>query len=224
MTTPTVPPQQAQPQQQDAPSDTALIAAIIAAFLAAHTVSAIVSRLRKPFARSGISASAMKAGVAVVLAMPEQPAEGIGPATMWTVRVNTLRRAAFTLASVRRIQKAADDARAQGEPVIDAIRAAVQTERRYFTQHVHASQKRIAATSAVDGMAAIHGNLLGWRTVVDEATTPGCLAADGKSFRVDDPPVVEGQPNFPGTVHPRCRCRPMPPRPGAPVMPGAGGR
>src|SRR5581483_10943633 len=166
-------------------SDDALIVAIIAAFLAAHTVPAIVSRLRKPFARAGIRSAALTAGVAVVLNMPQQPMEGTGPATRWAVRTNTLRRAAFTLASVRRIQQAADDAKAQGSPVIDAITKAVQAERRFFGQHVAASQNRLIATSAVDGFASVHGNLLGWRTVRDKNVTPGCLAADGKNWRVD---------------------------------------
>jgi hypothetical protein len=224
MTTPTVPPQQAQPQQQDAPSDTALIAAIIAAFLAAHTVSAIVARLRSQFARAGIGTTALKVTVTLVLSMPQQPMEGTGPATRWAVGQNTLRRAAFTLASVRRIQAAADDARAHGQPVIDAIQTAVARERTYFKQHVAASQKRVAATSAVDGMASLHGNLLGWRTVRDKNVTAGCLSANGKNWRVDDPPIVEGQPSFPGTVHALCRCRPTPPRRGAPVMPGAAAR
>lgn len=222
---PSAPPQQAQPQpQQPPPSDDALIAAIIAAFLALHTTHAIVSRLRKPFARAGIGSSALKAAVAIVLAMPEQPLEGTGPATRFAVRTNTLRRASFVLAAVRRLQKAADDARAQGEPAIAALMQQVQAERRFFAQHVAASQHRLAATSAVDGMAGTYGNLLGWRTVRDKNVTPGCLAADGKSWRVDDPPIIEGHPSFPGTVHALCRCRPTAPRPGAEIMPGAGGR
>lgn len=224
MASTTAPPQTAQPQQQDTPSDTALIAAIIAAFLAFHTASAIVSRLRKPFKRAGIGPSALKAGVAVVLSMPEQPLEGIGPATMWAVRVNTLRRAAFTLASVRRIQRAADDAKAQGEPVIDAIRAQIAKEKAWFAAHVNASQNRMAAGSRVDGMADAHGNLLGWNAIKDGRCSPGCRAASGKNFHADDPPMIEGSPSLPGAVHPACRCFPSAPRPGAPVMPGAGGR
>jgi hypothetical protein len=222
MATTTAPPSQ-QPQQQK-PTDDALIAAIIAAFLAGHTIAAIVSRLRKPFARAGIGTTALKAGVAVVLSMPEQPVEGIGPATMWSVRTNTLRRSAFTLASVRRIQKAADDAKAQGGPVIDAIMAQVAKEKAWFSSHVSASQNRMAAASAVDGMAGTHGDLLGWQATKDSRCSPGCRRASGRNFRASDPPVIEGSPSLPGAVHPACRCRPVPAWPGAPVMAGVSAR
>lgn len=222
MTTTTAPPQQ--PRQQDAPSDTALIAAIIAAFLLLHSARAITARLRAPFSRAGVSPSALKAAIALVLSMPQQPMEGTGPATRWAVRVNETRRGAYALAAMRRIQRAVDDARAQGEPVNGAIGAALARERTYWAQHIAASQHRVAATSAVDGMAGTYGNLLSWRTVRDANVTPGCLAADGKNWRVDDPPVIEGNPSFPGAVHARCRCKAGPPRRGAPVMPGLGAR
>lgn len=214
MATTTAPPQQ-QPPQQDAPSDAALIALIVAAFLALHSVHAIVSRLRKPFSRAGIGSSALKAGVAVVLSMPQQPMEGTGPATRWAVQTNELRRAAFTLASVRRIQRAADEAKAQGQPVIDAIQAAVARERTWFSAHVSASQGRVTAAMAVDGMASAYGNLLGWNAVKDPRCTPECRAADGKNFHADRPPLI----GFPGATHPNCRCFPSAPFRGAPVLP-----
>jgi hypothetical protein len=224
MTTPTAPPPQPQAQQQDAPSDAALIAAIIAAFLLLHTAKAITDRLRAPFSRAGISPSALKAVVALVLSMPQQPMEGTGPATRFAVSQNELRRAAFTLASVRRIQRAADEAKAQGEPVSDAIGAQIQAEKRWFAAHVGASQGRVSAAMAVDGMASAHGDLLGWQAVKDGRCSPGCLRASGLNFRASDPPVIEGSPSIPGAVHPACRCIPVPPWPGAPVMPGLGAR
>lgn len=216
-------PSQQQQRQQPPPSDAALIAAIIAAFLAWHTAGQILAALRAPFRRAGISPQAARAAISLVLAMPQQPMEGTGPATRWAVRQNALRRAAFTLATCRRVQAAIDQAGAHGEPVIPAIQDALTAERRFFAQHWAASDQRVKAASAVDGMAAMHGNLLGWSTFLDANTTPGCRAADGKSFRVDDPPVIEGSPSYPGAVHARCRCRPTVARRGAPVMPGLGG-
>jgi hypothetical protein len=223
----TTPPQQPQPQpqpqpQQDAPSDAALIAALIAAFLALYTVKAITDRLRKLFSRAGVSSSALKAGVAVVLSMPQQPMEGTGPATRWSVSQNEIRRAAFTLASVRRIQRAADEAKAQGQPVIDAIMRQVQAERRYLGQHVEATNGRLQSASAVDGMAYLHGPVLSWNAVKDARCTPGCRLADGKNFRADRPPIVEGHPAYPGSVHgATCRCTAGPPRRGAAMLPSS---
>lgn len=211
------------PQQQPKPTDGQLIALILAAFAASYTASAILSLLRRPFARAGIGSQALKAGIGLVLAMPQQPMEGTGPAQRWAVRTNELRRSSFTLSASRRIQQAIDDARAHGEPLGPAIGDAARAEQRFFAAHVQASDQRIKATSAVDGMAGMYGNLLGWHAVKDKNVTPGCLAADGKNFRADDPPVVEGSPSYPGAVHARCRCFPVPPRPGAPILPGLKG-
>jgi SPP1 gp7 family putative phage head morphogenesis protein len=216
------PPQQTQPQQP--PSDHDLIALLIAAFVTYHTLAQILRALRAPFRLAGIAGRALQASIALVLSMPAPVLEGTGPATRWAVRANTTRRAAFSLATCRRVQAAIDAAKAHGEPVLPAIQDALKLERNYFSQHVAASYQRIKAGSAVDGMAAMHGNLLGWSTFIDANTTPGCKLANGKNFRVDDPPVVEGSPNFPGTVHAKCRCSPCPPRRGAPVMPGLGGK
>jgi hypothetical protein len=214
------PPPQAPPQP---PSDHDLIALLIAAFVTWHTLAQILRALRAPFRLAGISGRALQASLALVLSMPAPVLEGTGPATRWAVRANTTRRAAFSLATCRRVQAAIDAAKAHGEPVLPAIQAQLAAERRFFSQHVAASDQRIKAGSAVDGMAAMHGNLLGWSTFLDANTTPGCKLANGKNWRVDDPPVVEGSPNYPGTVHARCRCVPTAPRRGAPVMPGLRG-
>lgn len=224
-TTAQAPPQQAgqQKQQQQPPSNAKLIALIIAAFLAWHTAGQILAVLRKPFRAAGISAPALQAAIGLVLSMPLPGMEGTGPATRWAIRTNQLRRAAFTLSTARRVEQAVADAQARGEPVIPAIQDALKAEQRFFAQHVAASGQRVTAASAVDGMAAMNGNLLGWKTFIDKNTTAGCLAANGKSFRVDDPPVVEGSPSYPGAVHAKCRCSPQPPRRGAPVMPGLRG-
>ena len=56
-------------------------------------------------------------------------------------------------------------------------------------------------------------------TVIDARTSQGCRDANGKSFYADHPPVIEGSPAYPGSVHPHCRCFAGPPRRGAPVLP-----
>ena len=132
-------------------------------------------------------------------------------------------RAAFTLATARRIEQAVKEAQAHGEPVIPAIQKALDAERRWYDAHLAASRKRADAGAAVDNAAAKYGTLLGWKAVLDKATTPGCRKASGSNFRVDDPPVIEGSPAFPGSAHPHCRCIPVKAYRGAPVMPGLRG-
>jgi SPP1 gp7 family putative phage head morphogenesis protein len=213
---------QAKPQQrprQQAPTDQQLAGAVIAALAGYYTAKAITAALRAPFKAAGISGAALSAVAALVSSWPHEPMEGTGPATRWAIRANLSRRAQFFIAAARRVQAAIVSARSQDQPVMQAIRDALTAEQKYMRQHVAASTQRIQAGSAVDGMAATYGNLLGWRAHLDERTSPGCRRADGKSFYANRPPIIEGAPAYPGSVHPHCRCSPGPPRPGAPILP-----
>lgn len=211
------PPQQAPPppppQQQD--DDNHLVALIVAALAVYWTTETLTRALRAPFKAAGISGAALSGVASLIASWPHEVMEGTGPAQRWAVKANLLRRAQFFLAAAKRTQQAIVAARSQDEPVIAAIRDALTTEKRYLAAHVAASQQRISAASAIDGMAAIHGNLLGWNAVIDSRCTPECKAADGKSFYADRPPKI----GFPGTTHPHCRCFPGPARPGAPILP-----
>lgn len=219
MTTPAAaqaPPQQ--PQQQP-PGDHDLTAAIIAALGAYFTAEALTRALRAPFKAAGIGGAALAAVASLVASWPHEVMEGTGPATRWAVRANLSRRASFFLHAAKRVQQAVTAARSQGQPLGAAARDALGDERRFMSQHIAASTQRIAAASAVDGMAAMNGNLLGWLAVKDKRCTPGCAWASGKNFRADRPPVIEGHPSLPGAVHgASCRCRPVPPFRDAPVM------
>jgi hypothetical protein len=210
------------PQQapQPPPPPAALIAAVIAALATAVTVTGIVAALGAKLLKAGISYLALAAVAWLVLSWPQDVMEGTGPASRWAVRANMLRRAQFFLAACRRVQAAVVTARSRNEPVKAAIRAAIAAERRYMAQHVGASAQRITAASRVDGMASIYGPLLGWQAVRDERCTPGCARASGRNFRADHPPMIEGRPSLPGAVHgTTCRCLPVPPFRGAPVLP-----
>jgi hypothetical protein len=193
------------------PSDQQLAEAVIAALAAYYTAKAITRALRAPFKAAGISGAALSAVAALVSSWPHEPMEGTGPATRWSLRTNLTRRAQFFIAAARRVQAAIVSARSQDQPVMAAIRDALTAEQKYMRQHVAASTQRIQVGSAVDGMAATYGNLLGWRAHLDERTSPGCRKADGCNFLVTSPPVIEGRPSLPGAVHPACRCRPCPP-------------
>lgn len=211
----------AQPQQNPpaAPSDAVLIAAVIAALGTALTAVAVMSALRRLLSAAGVGYLALAACAELVMSWPQDVLEGTGPATRWAVRTNLHRRAAFFLAACRRVQAAVTDARSRREPVRAAVLDAIGTERRYLAMHVTACQQRVTAASRVDGMAAEHGNLLGWLAVKDRRCSPGCSRASGRNFRADHPPVIEGHPSYPGTVHNSCRCIPVRPFRGAPVLP-----
>ena len=216
------PPGQQQPPPQQKPTQAQLIAAIIPALAAAVTAAGVFALLAALMLAAGIGYAALKATIALVLSMPLPVMEGTGPATRFAVRTNTLRRAQFLLMASRRVQAAVAYANAHGLPVFPAIQAAIVTEQRYFGLHVAMGTKRMTASAAVDGMAEMNGNLLGWNAVLDARTTYGCRAANGRNFYADDPPVVEGAPALPGAVHSLCRCWPSAAHKGAPVLPGLG--
>jgi SPP1 gp7 family putative phage head morphogenesis protein len=192
-----------------------LIASIIAALSVAVTAAGLAAALAKIMKAAGIGYLALRAVCILMMSWPESPLEGTGPAQRAIIRVNTLRRAQFFLAACKRVQAAVVDARSHGEPIRQAVRDALATERRYMTLHINASARRVTAATTVDGAAEAYGPLLSWNAVMDARTTAECRAADGKSFYAAIPPTI----GYPGTVHPHCRCTPGPPRPGAPVLP-----
>ena len=213
------PPQQAQQPNPPPPTQAQLIAAIIPALASAVTAAGVFALLAALMLAAGIGYAALKATIALVLSMPLPVMESTGPATRFAVRTNTLRRAQFMLSASRRVQAAVAHANAHGLPVFPAIQAAITAEQRYYGLHVAMGTKRMTASAAVDGMAEMNGNLLGWNAVLDSRTTAGCRRANGQNFYADDPPVVEGAPAYPGAVHSLCRCWPSAPHPGAPILP-----
>jgi hypothetical protein len=223
VTTPSAAQAQPPPQQPRQPQDDdGLIALIVAALAAYWTAKGLTRALRAPFKAAGVGGAALSAVAALVASWPHQAMEGTGPAQRWALRQNLIRRAQFFLAAARRTQQAIVAARSKDEPVLAAIRDALATEKRFMALHVQASTGRVQAASAVDGMAAVHGDLLGWRATLDGRTTAECRKASGSNFHAGRPPVLsDGTVAFPGAVHSRCRCIPVPPRRGAPVLPSS---
>lgn len=211
---------QAPPQQQHKPTQAQLVTAVIAVLAAAVTVAGVVAALRALFRASGIGTAALTAVAGLILSWVPDVMEGTGPAARWAVRTNAMRRAQFFVAACKRVQAAVTDARSREESVRDAVSAALAAERRYMALHAGACSQRITAASRVDGMAAVHGNLLGWQAITDAKCSPGCRKASGKNFRADRPPMIEGHPSLPGAVHgSTCRCYPVKPFRDAPVLP-----
>lgn len=112
-------------------------------------------------------------------------------------------RAAFMMRSTKRIEATLG----RGRELSDAV----AREKVLWELHREAALRRRAAAARVDDAVDAYGLVLSWRAVLDKRTTPDCHAANGLNFRVDRPPRM----GFPGAAHPRCRCVPAPPRPGA---------
>jgi hypothetical protein len=212
-----------QPAQQPQDDDGDLIAVIVAALAAYMTVKALTGALRAPFKAAGISGAALSAVASLALTWPQEAMEGTGPAQRWAIRANLVRRASFFLHAARRTQQAIVSARSQGKPVLAAVGDALTAEKRWLAQHIAASTARVKAAAAVDGLAAVHGDLLGWNTVVDSHTTAECLAAAGMNFKASRPPVLsDGTVAYPGGAHgSTCRCFPSAPHRGARVLPSS---
>lgn len=224
---PQAPPQGQQPpqQQQDDGLDDAALAVAIAALLAllllggvAGGISVALASLKARFALTSAAVQALGAVLALVTEHPSPLTGVIGPASEQVSRMNAARRAQYVIAASKRVLAAAREARAKGEPVVAAVRAQLNRERKFYEMHQAAMWNRARAAGQVDLEAAAHGRLLSWNTVLDERTSAECRAADRKNFYADRMPDI----GWPGGVHPFCRCFPGPPRPGAPLLPSGG--
>lgn len=94
------------------------------------------------------------------------------------------------------------------------LEKALKRELNYYRAHRAAQAHRTRAAAALDNAVGMWGDLLSWRAVLDERTTPDCRAVNNKNFRVSRPPRM----GLPGMVHALCRCVPGPPIPGAAVI------
>ena len=80
----------------------------------------------------------------------------------------------------------------------------VKTEQRLYGAHLAAETRRAKAAEQLDAAALQFGDVLGWKAVLDERTTPLCRAAHGRNFSASRPPQI----GYPGVAHGgQCRCR-----------------
>lgn len=113
------------------------------------------------------------------------------PATRRVAAGEPRMRAQYVLAAAKRLTQGIADG------VFDQ---ALEKERRYLDAHVDAGRNRRRAARRLDELGE-NGQVLVWRTVMDQRTTPECAALDGRLFTADNPPGI------PGAMHSRCRCR-----------------
>lgn len=123
-------------------------------------------------------------------------------------------RAAYARAAVQRLGEAVLDAQAgkRGE----ALRKALEAEKRNLAAHVEMTRKRLAGARATDAMVELHGWVLNWAhgvTRTPEEFRPAHKAADGANIdlRRGIPVSLMAAPG----VLPGCSCAWRPPRAGA---------
>lgn len=201
------------PQPQPAPSGSVAAGVLVAAELnfaaqlaaavaAVWTIDRIIGLLTQ---FPGVKPEA--AGWLLIDLMGERI--GIGPiprpgtAAHGMYRHNLHRRASYLINAARRLSSAV---------LLGQVASAIHREQGYLRNHRAATAKRMAAATVVDQVRGRtpDSSLLGWQAVLDAKTDPTCRRLHGTNFDPLDPPLVEGLPALPGTVHPFCRCTPRP--------------
>jgi hypothetical protein len=177
--------------QQQSPADEATLAALVVLLLSGMPEPELT-----PIAAEVLGIPVAAVGSVLELLAPNiEPDLGQMPASAsgWVARTAFPRHAAYVVNAAKRLAS---------DP------SSITAERRYLSQHLGAERGRREAAAKVDEQAAIHGLTLGWYSRRDDHPTVGCRAMHGHNFSVLDPPIVEGRPAYPGTVHPFCRCKP----------------
>ena len=144
----------------------------------------------------------------------------VGPAQRIEQAMAPAWEAAYLVAAAGRLTKAEIAAVDGGA---DLLETAKRREANYFLTHLAAEERRMRAAALQDMAAKLNVDrdvestegLLGWRSVLDDRTTPECRAAHGRNYKADRMPAI----GWPGAVHMRCRCSPGPAIPGAPILP-----
>lgn len=189
-------------------SAAAVVSSLTLAF-ATMTGAWLIAACRRILIAAGVSLAIITflIGFAFTRIGIETPFE-VGPAEKEQMRLAAAYRAYYIVNAVDRLEKAEK----QGA---DALARAEQAEAHYFALHLRAVSNRLTSARMVDQAARRWGDLLGWKAVMDNRTTAECRAANGRNFHATREPLI----GWPGAVHPHCRCFPVGPFPGAPVIP-----
>lgn len=211
-----------EPQQRpEAQDEGAVLAALLVVLLAGLPRAQATAYIIEILAAIGIPAAAARQAAALTLPHVEAPdPEDISPETPASAQVlatRPARQAAYLKAAAERIASGLLSVTVPEQP---ERMSAAEKERRYLRQHLDAERARAEAARKADELAAVHGPVLSWNAVMDDATTAGCREANGKHFHVARWPIVEGQPALPGMVHGgTCRCSAGPPKAVAEMLP-----
>ena len=190
----------------------ALALAAASALAGAATVAGAAAILAPSLAAYRIRRRVAEDALGIVMGMPPD-AEGFhGPAGAQVARLNLARRAMFLVASIFRLN--GDDSLIRAGASRGLWQDSLDRERRFYGQQLVAGWWRTRAGAQVDSASMMFGRRLGWYAVRDSRTSPECRAAHGRNFYADAMPRI----GFPGMVHPRCRCLPGTPFPGAALV------
>lgn len=193
---------QQDPQQQPESATDEEIAAILAILLLGYgvkeTAQALAGVLLIPV---NIALAFLKGLGSEALKSFTRPTGGTSARAL-AKKANLRYRAAFIINALRRIAAAPD------------WKTALKRELGFWKAHTAASARRMTVARRIDASRKLYGDVLGWYATMDNRTTAECRAADHRNFNALQPPVI----GFPGSVHPRCRCLPGPPFPGAKMV------
>lgn len=194
---------QAQTQSPPRQPDAGTLGALAVILLSQQRPDAMAQLAEPLLASLGITAEATAAAIGLLWPTIEHDVAGAleapTSALSHTLRTQVARETAYVVNAAKRLTATRD----------------LTAERRYLGQHIAAERGRRDSARAVDAQAERHGPELGWYSVRDDRTTTGCRAQHGRNFNASTPPLVEGRPAYPGTVHLHCRCRPGAPFPAA---------
>jgi hypothetical protein len=123
-------------------------------------------------------------------------------------------RAAYAKAAVTRLSRAVLDSETENRG--EALRKALEAERRHLAAHVEMTRRRMAGAKTTDGMIGLHGWILNWKHGATRTPTeprPSHKAADGMNvdLRRGIPASLMALPG----VLPFCSCAWGPPVAGA---------
>ncbi len=198
MTTP--PPEQQQDDQGATADEVEAILAVLALGYAADKIAgALAAVLKVPLKIVTAFLSAL--GAEALASFTRPTGDGVSARSL-AKKANLRYRCAFIINALRRIAKAPD------------WKTALKREISFWKAHTKASARRMTVARRIDASRKLYGDLLGWYATLDNRTDPACRAADHRNFHALQPPVI----GYPGSVHPRCRCLPGPPFPGAKMV------
>ena len=179
-------------------AETSTLSALVLILLGQHdeeTTRSYVTALLGPL---GIDPASSTMALALLHPHLTAPSFDVPPATAsgYVNRTAVPRSAAYLLNAAQRLS--------QG--------GSLPAERHYLSQHLDAQRVREEIAVRIDAAADRWGPVLGWRSVMDSATTPQCRRAHQSNFHFARPPFGI----LPGTLHGgSCRCLGGPPWPGA---------